>query len=191
MNAKRLITIAAILLATGGHAGAADAGPEYVDLAGLQQHPLDTANHKATVLVFVWHTCPVANSYAPEIERIYQDYKDRDVAVYLVQVDPDLKVEKARRHAKDYGYTMPVIIDRKHELVKRTGAEMTPEAAVLLPDGKLVYRGRIDDRQAALGKRRPAATESDLRDTLDAVLAGEKLEPRTTKAVGCYIPETQ
>jgi peroxiredoxin len=191
MNVIRLIAIAALLLATGGPAGAADAGPEFADLAGVGRHPLDTAGHKAAVLFFVWHTCPVANSYAPEIERIYQDYKDRGVAVYLVQVDPDLKVEKARQHAIDYSYTMPVIIDRKHELVKRTGAEMTPEAAVLLPDGELIYRGRIDDRQAALGKRRPAATEFDLRDTLDAILAGKKLEPRTTKAVGCYIPETR
>lgn len=178
------------MLTTRAQAGGAGADLEYADLNGTARHPLATGSHKATVLIFVWHTCPVANSYAPEIERIYEDYKDRDVALYLVQVDPDLKLDKAREHAREYGYQMPVIIDRKHELVKRAGAEMTPEAAVLLPDGELIYRGRIDNRQAALGKRRPAATETDLRDTLNAILAGKKLTPRTTKAIGCYIPET-
>jgi hypothetical protein len=189
MKARRFIASLFLLIVTGFSLAATDAGLEFEDISGAKQHPLDTAGHKATVLVFVWHTCPVANSYAPEIEKIYEDYRDRGVAFYLVQVDPDLKVEKARRHAEDYSYTMPVIIDRKHELVERTGAEMTPEAAVLLPGGELIYRGRIDNRQAALGKRRPAATEFDLRDTLAAVLSGRKLEPRTTKAVGCYIPE--
>lgn len=190
MNAIRFIAGLGFLLVTSVCSGAATADLELTDLSGTQLRPLDTKIHKATVLVFVWHTCPVANAYAPEIEKIYNDYKDREVALYLIQTDPDLKLEKAKKHANDYAFSMPVIIDRKHELVKHVGAKMTPEAAVLLPDGKLVYRGRIDDRQAALGRRRAAASEHDLRNTLDAILAGKKLVPRTTKAVGCYIPET-
>jgi len=92
----RITTLIILLLGGTLPLAAADAKTEFTDLAGKLQHPLVTTGHKATVLVFVWQTCPVANAYAPEIERIYQAYKDRGVAMYLVQVDPDLKLEKAR-----------------------------------------------------------------------------------------------
>lgn len=178
------------LVSFGFNAPAADKTLEFTDLNGATHTPLQTKETRATVLLFVWHTCPVANSYAPEIEKIYQHYKGDNVSFYLVQTDPDLKTSRAKKHAADYGYTLPILIDRKHELVKHVGAKMTPEAVVLLSDGTPIYRGRIDNRQAALGKRRPKATIFDLRDTLDAILAGEKLRPRTTPAIGCYIPET-
>lgn len=169
--------------------GAADAKTEFTDLEGKVQYPLATAGHQATVLIFIWQTCPVANAYAPEIERIYQDYQARGVALFVVQVDPELQLEKARQHAKDYGYTMPLLHDPMGVLSKHCGATMTPEAVVLLPDGKRIYNGRIDNRQAALGKRRPKATVFDLRDSLDAILAGKELKPRSTQVIGCYIPE--
>ena len=56
-------------------------------------------------------------------------------------------------------------------------------------DGKglLVYRGRIDNLYADFGKKRAKPTRRDLRETLDALLAGKRLAKRTTKAVGCYI----
>lgn len=185
----RCHTLMVLLLGWTLHLAAADAKTEFKDLRGQIQRPLATAGHKATVLIFVWQTCPVANAYAPEIERIYNDYKNRGVAMYLVQVDPDLKLESARKHAQDYGFTLPVITDPKNILAKYTSATMTPESVVLLADGRRVYNGRIDNRQAALGKRRPKATVHDLRDTLDAILAGNDVKPRTTEVIGCYIPE--
>ncbi|GIT77890.1 MAG: hypothetical protein Ct9H300mP32_2720 [Verrucomicrobiota bacterium] len=65
--------------------------------------------------------------------------------------------------------------------------QVTPEAAVFDAKGRLIYRGRIDDLYADFGKKRARPTRHDLRDTLDALLAGKRLTKRTTKAVGCYI----
>jgi hypothetical protein len=188
MNHRMLIFFGLLLVGTLPLTGA-DAKTEFKDLQGAVQRPLDTTARTATVLVFVWQTCPVANAYAPEIERIYQDYQQRGVALYLVQVDPGLKPEKARQHAKDYGYTMPVLHDPQGVLSQHTGATMTPEAVVLLPDGRKIYNGRIDDRHAALGRRRPKVTVHDLRDTPEEILAGKKFKPRSTEVIGCYLPE--
>ena len=52
----------------------------------------------------------------------------------------------------------------------------------------MVYRGRIDNVYAALGKRRPEATEHDLRKALDEVLSGRPVAEPRTQAIGCYIP---
>ena len=55
--------------------------------------------------------------------------------------------------------------------------------------GRVVYRGRIDDRHVDLGVDRPSATTRDLADALSAVVAGTPVKQPTTKAVGCYIAD--
>jgi hypothetical protein len=80
-----------------------------------------------------------------------------------------------------------VLIDRRHELVRQLGATVTPEAAVIGAHGELLYRGRIDDGYVSLGKRRFEATTHDLRDALEAVLAGKPVAAPRTATVGCAI----
>ena len=75
------------------------------------------------------------------------------------------------------------------ELVKRAKAVVTPEAAVFLNGGRLVYHGRIDNRYVVLGKERPEATEHDLESFLQAVVDAKPLPGSSKPAVGCYIAE--
>jgi hypothetical protein len=72
--------------------------------------------------------------------------------------------------------------------VKLAAATITPEAAVFV-DGRLVYRGRIDDRFVELGRERPAPTQRDLFDALTAIVAGKPAPHPKTQAVGCYISD--
>jgi thiol-disulfide isomerase/thioredoxin len=159
------------------------------DLDGKPQTPLNVDQAKAHVLLFLTTDCPIANSYAPEIKALLKDFAGRPVRFYAVHVDPDLTAEAARQHAKDYGLTLPVLLDAKHLLVAATGATRTPEAVVVLADGSVAYRGRIDDRYPALGKKRQAPSRRDLRDALTAVLAGKAVATPRTQAVGCSIPD--
>jgi hypothetical protein len=158
------------------------------DLSGTEHRPFTSPGVRAVALVFVLPDCPVANGYAPEINRLCQEYTPRGVSFFLVQVDPDLGSREAGRHAREYGYSCPVVLDSRHELVRRAGATMVPEAVVFGPDGQRKYRGRIDDQYADLGKRRAQVTSRDLRDALDAVLAGRPVRRPVTQAVGCFIP---
>jgi thiol-disulfide isomerase/thioredoxin len=161
----------------------------FVDVKGQIHHPLDARGGRAVVLFFLTTDCPIANYYTSEISAIVKDHASRPVRFYVVHVDSDLTPADARKHAKTYGLTCPILIDAKHRLVKATGATVTPEAAVLSADGKLAYRGRIDDCYTDLGKRRVAPDQRDLRDALAAVLAGRPVaRPRTT-ALGCPIPD--
>lgn len=160
---------------------------EFVDLQGRTQSPLAMADHKATILFFVLPDCPISNAYAPEVNRIVTEYAKQDIAAFIVYVDPDLSLEDAKKHATDFGYTCPVLLDPSLKLVKQTGVTIAPEVTVLGPDGRRHYRGRIDNLYAGLGKRRPKATERDLRDALDAIVAGKPVPHATTTAIGCYI----
>lgn len=170
-------------------AAVGDTSISVFDIEGEQQFPFRIDEAKGAVLVFVTHDCPISNAYSPELARLKEAYSSKGFNMMLVFVDPDVTEKEIREHLKDYslsGYT--AIIDQTHRLVKATGATVTPEAVVVLADGNIVYRGRIDNMYPALGQRRRVINEKDLRNALDAVIDNTNVETPRTQAVGCYIP---
>jgi hypothetical protein len=157
------------------------------DVHGNDHEPLTAGGQKATALFFVMAECPIANSFAPEINRIVADYAERGVRSYLVYVEDDLSAEAARKHAREHEFKLPALLDPQHRLVKFAQVTVSPEVAVLAPDNTPLYRGRIDDRAAAFGKRRVNPSRRDLRTALDAILDGKPVTTPLTKAIGCYI----
>ncbi len=140
----------------------------------------------ATVLVFVGTSCPVSNRYAPEIERIHDDYASRGVRTYLVYAGKE-DVAAIRDHLKEHALGVPALRDPDHVLVRRAGVSVTPEAAVFRA-GAEVYHGRIDDRQVDLGVARSEPSHHDLRDAIEATLGGNQPAETYAPAVGCSIP---
>lgn len=162
--------------------------------AGL--HPVDSGTEQgvvsdSTLLARLWIftsvDCPIANSYSPEINRLYDDYHHRGVEILLVYPDPALSEQDVKTHRADYQLQPPALLDPQHHKVRRTGASITPEAVLLTASGELVYRGKIDNRYAGIGKRRAAATEHYVRDLLDQILAGQHPAYQETEAIGCRI----
>jgi thiol-disulfide isomerase/thioredoxin len=157
------------------------------DTAGVVHHEDEWSKSRAVVIFFTTTDCPLSNSYVPEMNRIHADYSNRSVAFYAVQTDTTIPELEVRKHAAEFGFAFPVLLDPKQSLVRLAGATATPEAAVLSNDGQVLYLGRIDNRVADFDKRRPAATESDLRNALDAVLAGKPVARPKTDVIGCGI----
>lgn len=145
------------------------------------------ADAKAVVLIFVGNDCPISNGYAPEIGRLCRDFAAKGVTFVLVYADHDLEEKDARTHAKEFAFPCPALIDPEQTLARKFGAKVKPEAFVLSPKGDILYRGRIDDLYADLGKRRTQPTRRDLREALTAVLAGTPVATPRTDAVGCPI----
>lgn len=139
------------------------------------------------LFLFLLHDCPAANGYAPEINRIVAAYPR--VRTRVVYVESDLTPAAARAHARDYRLACGILLDPEQRLARAAGVTLSPEAALFSAGGDLLYRGRIDDRMAEPGKRRPEPTRRDLRLALDAVLAGKPVPEPRTRAVGCYLPE--
>jgi peroxiredoxin len=146
----------------------------------LQQAP-------AMVLFFIMPDCPISQGYVPEMNRIADAYGSRGVKFFAVQADLTASLAVVRKHVTEYGYHFPVLIDPKQQLVRHTGATVTPESFVLTRTGTVFYQGRIDNRIASLGTKRPQATEFDLRNAIDAALAGRPVAHAKTTAYGCLI----
>ena len=139
-----------------------------------------------TVLVFTTTDCPISNRYAPEIQRLAKKFGTvKFVMVYPVASDTPELIDA---HRKKFAYSIAFLRDDNYELVKKTGVTVTPEVAVT-KDGRLVYRGRIDDRYVDFGRDRPQPTVRDLERSLEALLAGRSVPVKETQAVGCILSD--
>jgi peroxiredoxin len=168
----------------------AAAAPHFAlrDTRGAVHTAAEWTQAKATVVLFVTIDCPIGNSYVPELNRIHDAYASRGVTMWAVQADPSVPDAAVAKYAADFHYGFPLLLDPAQTLVKQAGATITPQAAIFSPEGKLLYLGRIDNRVEDFGKSRPKATAPNLRNALDAVLAGKPVSPDRTKSIGCSIP---
>ena len=170
--------------------GCGSGSPELnlTSLSGERVDPLADAD-PASVFLFMRSDCPISNRYAPELRRLHESFSPRGVRFWFVYVDPQEQAESIRRHAKEYQVPGEILRDSHHDLVRLTGARVTPEAAVFDSGGKLVYRGRIDDRYPDFGKARARPNRRDLSLALESVLQGEPVAEPETRAVGCFIAD--
>ncbi|MDQ6665050.1 MAG: tetratricopeptide repeat protein, partial [Acidobacteriota bacterium] len=137
------------------------------------------------VLIFLRTDCPLSNRYAPEIQRLAGVHKEAEFRL----VFPERLSEGQREdYRRKFAHTIPAVPDPNGELVRKSHAVTTPEAAVFA-DGKLVYHGRIDNRYIDFGKSRPRATEHDLDSVLTALAAGKPAPYASRPAIGCAIAD--
>ncbi len=164
------------------------AAVELTDLSGQKHIIGGSSDAKLTVLVFLGTQCPVSNGYAPALRRVYEAHAGAKVGVLGVHCDPDVSAEIAQTHARDYELPFPLVLDHDQRLAHVCGIKIVPTAVVIGADGRVLYRGRIDNRYVANGLRRPEATIFDLKAALELALAGQKPNPSTTEPIGCPLP---
>jgi hypothetical protein len=184
-----------LIMAVAGLCGLAlvgcSSGPEHElrDIDGVTYGSLERpAEGEWNVLFFVTAACPISNQYAPEIQRICSAYGSKGARCFLVYADPALTAGEVRKHVAAFGHTSPAILDSRLQLTRAAGATVTPEAAVFSKTGSLMYRGRINDFYASLGRPRQRVTQHDLRDALDDLAAGRGVRNARSQATGCFIP---
>jgi hypothetical protein len=157
------------------------------DIKGRLVNPFEDPQAKAIVFFFVRNDCPISNRYAPELQRLAAKYGSEGIVFWLVYPEGSTSADEIEQHRKDFHLSLQALRDPQHALVKIAGVKVTPEAAVFLPDGRELYRGRIDDRYMDFGKERPAPTTHDLDVVLKSVIGGKPIADSVTRAIGCYI----
>ncbi len=105
------------------------AGQQARDLRGSPKDPLKETPGKAVVLVFVRTDCPISNRYAPLLREMSVKYGSA-AAFWLVFPDKNESPESIRSYLREFSYKLPALRDPEHSLVKKSGAKVTPEAAV-------------------------------------------------------------
>lgn len=152
------------------------------DVQGHAYTSADFAARKATVFVFVSSQCPIANTYTPRLVELGKTYRAQGVNFFLVDSNREDSAAKVQQYARERAFPFPAVKDNGTALVDSLGADKTPEAIIVDAQGIVRYRGRIDDNAD-----RSKVTRSDVREALDALLAGKPIGRTRTLAFGCSI----
>ncbi len=139
-------------------------------------------DNKLTVLMFISTECPVSNGYNERMEKLYDSYAKKGVAIVGINANKAEDVAAIAEHSKKHGFMFPVLKDVNNKVADLYGAQVTPETFVISSTAKLLYHGRIDD------SRNPDNVKSrDLADAIDKLLAGKEPAVAQAKAFGCSI----
>lgn len=185
-----LLFAAALLAFIGSAPIPANSQTLATDLDGKSFDPVRAAPGKVLVLIFVRTDCPISNRYAPTLQRL-SALNEGKAAFFLVYPDEKETADSIRKHDRDFGYTFAALRDPHRDLVKRSHAQITPEAAVFDAHRRLIYHGRIDNLYQDFGHARKAATTHELEDAIQAAIRGKSMKAEATPAVGCYISDLE
>ena len=188
---KKLVALSVFLLLSAA-ATAADLkigapAPDFTLSAAADGKPVALkdllATHKAVAVLFIATQCPVSNAYNGRMAALGKEYEAKGIAFVGINSNKAEPAAEVAAHAKEHGFTFSVVKDPGNKVADAYGAEKTPEVYVISPKGDLLYHGRIDEsRDDPKGVKSP-----DLRNALDAVLAGKPVPVAQTKAFGCSI----
>ena len=138
------------------------------------------------VLIFLAPLCPICQNMSFDLRQLEADFSDD--AVEFVGVFPNASTtpKQIESFKVTYSLSMTMMQDTA-DWAETLGAKWTPEVFVLDQRDSVVYRGRINDRYFAPGKRKPKTKRRDLDGALRDCLAGRPVANPETDAVGCPI----
>ncbi len=156
------------------------------------------AGSNLLVIIFTCDHCPTAQYYEERIKQLVTDYAPKNVGFVAISPnDPqairpdelgytDLSdtFEEMKIRARDHAFNFPFLYGGgEHEPVSKAyGPVATPHAFIFDAERKLRYQGRIDDSE-----REKFVRTRDVRNALDALLAGQEPPVTHTRVFGCSV----
>lgn len=151
---------------------------------------LATMKGKQGLLVmFICKHCPFVKHVEAQLAQIGKDYEDKNLGIVAISANdasnyPDDAPDQLQAMAKELGFTFPLCYDETQETAKAYTAACTPDFFLFDGNRSLVYRGQLDDSRP--GNDKPV-TGQDLRNAIDAVLAGKPIFDIQKPSIGCNI----
>jgi peroxiredoxin len=149
----------------------------------------DYEDAKGFIIVFTCNTCPYSIANEDRIIALDKKYKLQGFPVIAINPNdpvavPNDSFEKMKDRGQEKGFTFPYLLDVGQKIYPKFGATKTPEVYIVTQnDLKVKYIGAIDNSS----RDASAVTEKYVENAVDALLAGEKIEKTTTRAIGCSI----
>ncbi len=143
---------------------------------------------RAIGVVFMCNHSPYVQLYLNRLKELQAEFQDRGVTLIGINANdanqyPDDSFDNMKAFAANNELNFPYIRDVAQDVAESFGASKTPEVFLLDQDGRLRYKGLIDDNADDAG----AVQVSYLRSAINQLLGDESIEPSSTDAIGCSI----
>lgn len=149
----------------------------------------DVAGSKGMLVMFICRHCPFVKHVQDELAKIGRDYAGRGVGLVAISSNdvtshPEDSPTKLAYQAQELQFNFPYLFDESQEVARAYDAQCTPDFFLYDAHGALVYRGQLDDSRP--GNHVPV-TGKDLREALDALIAGRAIAAEQRPSIGCNI----
>ncbi len=149
----------------------------------------DIKRENGLLVIFSCNTCPFVLGWENEYPGLGEITKKNKIGMVLVNSNEakrsdDDSADEMRKRYKDAGYNTPYVIDKDHKLADAFGGKTTPHVFLFNKNLELVYRGSINNKYEERGSE---ADKFYLNDALNALVKDQKIEPATTRQIGCSI----
>jgi thioredoxin-related protein len=158
------------------------------DVSGKSVSLDEARGEKGLLVIFSCNTCP----YVKLTETRIREYTSQCLAGKIGCVvvnsneaqrgEEDSFAEMVKYH-KELGLECYYTVDEQSKLANAFGAGRTPQCFLFNKDGKLVYKGAIDDNV----KDAAQVKNPYLKDAIAATLRNELPKVQETKSIGCTI----
>ena len=168
-----------------------DAGAPDFNLPGVdgERYSLDSfADAELLTVVFACNHCPHVVGTEQRINQLYADYHDRGVALVSINSNetdghPADSFAYMQERARERGFQFPYVRDEEQAVALAYGALRTPHFYLFDRARTLRYTGRLDDHTLDADR----ATTHELRDAIEALLAGREVPVPLTNPIGCNV----
>ena len=149
----------------------------------------DVAGPKGMLVTFICRHCPFVKHVQDELAKIGRDYTARGIGIVAISSNdvtshPEDSPTKLAYQAQELQLNFPYLFDESQEVARAYDAQCTPDFFLYDAHGALVYRGQLDDSRPGNGI---PVTGRDLREALDALIAGRAVPAEQRPSIGCNI----
>ncbi|HVJ08574.1 MAG TPA: thioredoxin family protein [Acidisarcina sp.] len=149
----------------------------------------DFADRDALLVIFICRHCPFVKHIEAGLAQLARDYAQKPLGIAAISSNdiasyPEDAPEGMREQAAATGFIFPYLFDETQEVARSYGAACTPDPFLFDRERKLAYRGQLDGSRP--GNDIPV-TCKDMRDAIDAVLAGKAVSAEQRPSLGCNI----
>lgn len=150
------------------------------------------SDYKDKIVVLQWFNpeCPhVVKHYgkASTFNDLHKDFSAKGVVFLAINSGAPGKQGAGKdlnaKYKKDWSMPYPILLDEKGTVGKAYGATTTPHMFIIGKDGKLAYKGAIDNNKALDAKD----YKNYVRQALDQIIKGETVTEPETRSYGCSV----
>src|SRR4030065_1050849 len=138
---------------------------------------------KGTVLIFFSSLCPCTDAHRIMVENLMTRMPASGFKFYAVFSNKGETTELIEYFYRTIGWQMPYILDSSGTLQKKYKATHTPQAFVISPQNKVLYRGPIDDSNLNQGR----VDNPYLKNAIEDLLEGRAVKASEGAGTGCWI----
>ncbi len=143
---------------------------------------------KGLLVMFSCNTCPFVIANQSRTKSILKFASGKGIGAIIINSNEGKRTKddnsaQMKLYAEAQRYHIPYTVDENSKIADAFGATVTPEVFLFDKEGKLVYRGAIDNSP----KDEAKTTEAFLANAMESLITGAPIKITTSKGVGCGI----